>query len=228
MKTKKYLSIVTICFILFTSFTTVFASSDLGTSSFSQEEINDHFNKKFDDISRYMPKSNSSIYRSGTTSELSKLEYLPEYTEIDPEAFPLIKVYFDNTGGEWENFTVTYSEGHTVTWNVAVNTATDVKIEASFVAVKTEIAQSLGLTVSRESSTNKAIGCSGTARITERKKGYIPIYAAGVKTGGQYKYDYINCLGQHEIVIKNRFEGVIPYEETKYTSVTFGRPVYTW
>lgn len=95
-------------------------------------------------------------------------------------------IEFDNRGGEYSKITISYNESHSVKWSGKI--AADFNINATLPLINKAVSGTVGVEGSKESDTSKAIGASAELTVKTGKRGYVPVYAPGISTGGGIKY----------------------------------------
>lgn len=203
---------------------------------FTKEERQAHYGQilkeaslKYDSTKQIQNTGSSNTKNAQLNDSFYKeylYDYIPNYSYEDPEAFPLIKIHFDNRYNNYEKgIEINYTTGQALTWQNTFNI--NGSIEFAMPIIKNALKLQAGYTLAYTSSTNSAIGTKATVTNLELRRGYIPVFAPGVVTGGAFIYKWYDVVGNSGYRTEpDGGSGILPFEEYKYGGIKFGLPVY--
>jgi len=211
--------------------THTFAETDTTYESYSKEEIQNAAEKenekrltelKANHSDAKTMEQNKDAELMGTFYTEWPVDYDPDYTEYDKDAYKIGQANFDTRGevGDSTNITATYSEQTSVAWTIS-GTA---EASAEFKVLSNGVEASVSVTVSRQTSTSENVGFSKDYSVATGEQGYIRVYAPAYNTGGAMKYNWEDREGNTGSNYKF-VTSTVPTEVTS-TDVTFGPVVY--
>lgn len=152
------------------------------------------------------------------------VEYTPTSTTIDKKAFQIAGITVETYGypGPYVSMPITYTGGQEV-----VSSCTgSLTGETEFNIMAQKIKAQIGVEISKSSTISSSISVELDSSIKVNSVATIPIYAWGLKTSGNIKYQWTDRYGGSGYLTRSG-SGYLPYSMYNGTYITFGSPIYS-